>query len=54
MKVTPEMIRQKYKSVLAFSRMLKVTPASVYKAINGGASMDKLRKKIYEFMEVEQ
>ena len=54
MKVTPELIREKKKSVMAFARELEVTPDAIYKAIKGNKYMDKLRFRIYESLEMSE
>lgn len=53
-KVTPDMIRKKFKSVLAFTRYLNVkSTSSIYQAIKGEPYLHKLRKRIYEALDLE-
>lgn len=52
-KVTPDMIRKKFKSVMAFARYLNVSRGNVYDAIRGKKYLDKLRKRIYEALDLE-
>lgn len=51
-KVTPDMIRKKYKSVMGFARYLGVSRGNVYDAIRGKKYLDKLRKRIYEALDL--